>query len=118
MSRSDKALIVAVATGLAAAGAAYVSWRDRRFMEVARSIDACDPEATVQRKTEALGAPARVDRDAGLVAWRRNGKFLTVAFVTPRSGERVVGTVRVTVNRLDEGSAVLYEDVTGLRHCR
>ena len=124
MSRQDKALFVIVAAALAVAGAAWLNWRDQRFLEVAQSIDACDEEQAVARKTAVLGAPARDERQAEsrVVSWRRNGRLLTVSFVTPPSRRLVVGSVRVAVDREPDPPAavpaVVYEDTTGLRRCR
>ncbi len=125
MSNQDKALIVIAATALLVGGAGYVRWQDTRFLDVAQSIDACDDEPTVQRKTSTLGAPATDVRqaDARVVSWRRNGKLLTVSFVTPRSARLVVGSVTVTHERWEDPSRdphqrYLYEDASGLRDCR
>ncbi len=120
MTKQDKALAVIVATALVVGVAGFVRWRDRRFLDIARSIDACDDEPTVQRRTADLGAPNTDERrpESRLVTWRRNGKVLTVAFVTPPSGRLVVGVVTVAVDRREDAPEPLYEDKSGLRSCR
>lgn len=120
MSKSDKGTIVLVLIALGLSGALYLKWRDRRFVEVAQSIDACDEEAAVQRKTGTLGSPARDDRkaDSRIVSWERNGKVLTVSFVAPPTGKLVVGSVLVAVTRYDDPPEILYQDTTGLQRCR
>ncbi len=125
MSRQDKALAVLALVAVFAAGAAYLRWRDRRFVEVARSIDPCDDEQDVRRKTASLGDPERDERppEARVVSWSRNGRVRTVSFVMPRSGRLVVGTVTVAVDRRGDPSRdpqqdTVYEDTTGLRTCR
>ncbi len=126
MSRQDKALIVIVATGLAVGVAGWLKWRDRQFLEVAQRIDPCDEEAVVLYKTAALGRPGREERigEGRVVAWRRNGRILSVLLVTPPSGTRPVAvSVRVEVDRerrpADEFQpVVLYEDASGLQQCK
>jgi hypothetical protein len=127
MSRSDRALIVVVAIALAVGAAGYLKWRDRRFLEVAESIDPCDEEKVVLYKTGSLGAPALEERadDGRIVSWRRGGKLLSVLLVPAPSGPArpIAVSIRVEVERGrsaagDAGPIVLYEDSSGLQRCK
>lgn len=124
MSKQDKALVVIVVTALAVVGAAYLHRRDRQFVAIANTIDACDPEPTVERKTAALGRPTRDEREPERreLTWTRDRKALTVVFVkAPSRDGLVVGIVRVTGPEQDvsgDRQSVLYEDLSGLRYCK
>ncbi len=127
MSRSDRALIVVVAIAAAVGAAGFLKWRDRRFLEVAESIDPCDEEKVVLSKTGSLGAPALEERagEGRIVSWRRNGKVLSVVLVPAPSGPArpIAVSVRVEVERRrgaaeDAEGVVLYDDSSGLQRCK